>query len=279
MQSMEGNKLRIVFFGSRPLGLHALKILMAMKDVEIVGSIVKMPPRNAWWSDDPYFMAPNILNSHEDLKGIQFDFGVSINYWKIIENSLINKPKLGFINIHHSYNLSYRGRDMTSHAIMNARSGKKWYHGTTLHYTDDGLDTGPIIASQACGISEGDTAWTLFNRVEKVAEELLEEWLPRLVASRAPTAKPEADHPINFRINEENKFIKNIYIDPVRTYDVVRAYEFNNFFEPAHTDIDGKLTYLTISKEMGCKVLVKVDEDRVIYALNMELPHDFLNDR
>ncbi|HDV1185918.1 TPA: hypothetical protein RHV16_005152, partial [Escherichia coli] len=101
--------------------------------------------------------------------------------------------------LHHSFNLCYRGRDMTTYAIRDARKMNRWFHGTCLHYTNDGLDTGPIISSLACEISELDTAWTLFNKVEILGYTLLQEWLPRLVVTRIPLVYPEAGHPLSFR--------------------------------------------------------------------------------
>jgi methionyl-tRNA formyltransferase len=258
-------KVRIVFLGSRPLGKFALERIKSLNDIEIVGSIVKKPPESAWWKEDPYFHAERVIE-HADLSNLEFDFGVSVNYWKIIEPELIAKPKFGFVNIHHSYNLSLRGRDMTTHAILGARNNNRWYHGTTYHYTDDGLDTGPIIASESCEITEFDTAWTLHQKTEALARRILEVWLPRSYNARPPVAKPEDAQPLNLRTDKMLKFIKDIYSDPLVTYDTVRAYDFNGFYEPANTIIDGKLTYLTTESKKNGKLLLEIDHSRKIYA-------------
>ena len=249
------SKTKVVFLGSRPMGSAALSRLSFMNDVEIVGCVTKAPPRNAWWSDDPHgnHDYPNI--SHEELGDVDFDFGISINYWKIIEPQIISRPSLGFVNLHHSYMLSLRGRDMTSHAIINARRTGRWYHGTTLHYTDDGLDTGPIIATDSCPILESDTAWSLFQRVEAIGKNMLDLWLPRLVAGRPPVSYPEPEQPLNMRKDATKKEIADLNADPLLIYDVVRAYDFNGHFEPASTLIDGAKVYLTTTAREGYLVL------------------------
>lgn len=259
--------VKIAFLGSRPLGVAALRVLQAIPDVEIIGAVVKRPPQNAWWDEDPFFLPlPQIR--HDDLADLPFDLGVSINYWKIIEPALIAQPALGFINLHHSYNLSLRGRDMTTHAILNARDTGRWYHGTTLHYTDDGLDTGPIIASESCPITEQDTAWTLFQKTEAVGMTLLKTWLPRLLRGRPPVASPENDQPLNMRAkNEDIRFIPDVAANPLRAFDIVRAYDFNGHYPPATTMIDGQHMNLSISAGDSRTLLADLGEGRRIFAV------------
>lgn len=261
------NTINVVFLGSRPLGRFALKILKEMSHVNVVGCVVKEPSPTAWWKDDPYYDCQNTLDSHEELMDINFDLGVSINYWKIIPNEIIQKPKLGFINLHHAYNLCLRGRDMNARAILSARKSNRWFHGTCLHYTDDGLDTGPIIANGACDISELDTGWTLFQRVENVGRDLLTEWLPRISKSKIPSAKPESGHPLYLKSksNADQKFIPCLEDCPVESFDVVRAYDFNNLFEPAFTIKDEKKVFLTTQKSDGNKAALVIDKNRTIY--------------
>jgi len=260
-------KTRVVFLGSRPLGYFALNLLRSINHVEVVAIVAKEPPRNAWWEKDPFYIAEDVLVKHSDLQDIEFDFGVSINYWKIIESEIIARPKLGFVNLHHSYNLCLRGRNMTSHAILNARHMNRWYHGTSLHYTDDGLDTGPIIASKSCELTEFDTSWSLFNKVELLGSELLKVWLPRLTQAKVPAAYPEPNHPLSLRLDESDKYIADIHANPLYTYDFVRAYDFNGYYAPAYTMVNGERVELTTDGKFGSHVLLIVGGDRLVYAV------------
>lgn len=259
-------KIKVLFLGSRPLGFHAFKLLSKMENVEIVGSVVKRPSEKSWWKQDPCELAGAYILKHEEIDCIDFDFGVSINYWKILEPEIIRKPSLGFINIHHSYMLSLRGRDMTTQVILDARKNNRWYHGSTLHYANDDLDAGPIIATESCPITEFDTAWTLFNRTEMLAKEMLNQWLPRLITGRSPTATPEKMRPLNLRSDKAtHKRIENIFLDPIQSYDIVRAYDFNGYYEPASTVIENKQVYLTTNAANGIQTLLKIDSNKSIY--------------
>lgn len=258
-------KIKVLYLGGRPLGKYTIDLLEKMDNVEIVGCITKAPSETAWWNEDPheYVSSKYIQLKLEDLENIEFDFGISINYWKIIPSKIINKPKLGFINLHHSYNLSFKGRDMTTHVIRCARKRNQFYHGTTLHYTDDGLDTGPVIASSPCEILESDTAWILFNKAEILGKELLNFWLPKLVLSRVPTMKPAINDDLNFRKSIEKEI--DGQLSPIEIYDFVRSLEFNNFFEPAYIVLNDKKCYLTISKKFGTEVFIEIDSVRKVY--------------
>lgn len=260
------NKVRVLFFGSRPLGKKALELLLGYDNVEIVGVITKGKSNAAWWRDDPSEIIEGLPSIEiDDIDKVDFDLGVSINYWRMIEEKIICRPKLGFINLHHSHNLYFRGRDMTSHAILNARDESMWYHGTCLHYTDDGLDTGPVIASKACDISEQDTAWTLFNKVEKLGSDLLEEWLPRVLTRKVPSCHPSGENPLNYRKNLKRE-LDVVSISDEQLYDFVRAFDFNNLFEPAYyLDSESNKVFLTIDKHYGKRIFVCLDDNRSVY--------------
>lgn len=260
-------KTRVAFLGSRPLGAFALRLLMEMENVEVVACVCRPRPANAWWQEDPFDLVQGAAVELDRIAEIDFDLGVSINYWKILSPEMIQKPRLGFINQHHAHNLSLRGRNMTARAILGARQNRRWYHGTCLHYTDDGLDTGPIIESVACDINELDTGWTVFNRCEDIARIMLKSWLPRLVLAKAPVSFPERDHPLQKSVVdlEGYKFIRSLYGDPEYNYDIVRAFDFNGYFEGAFTKIDGQKVHLTTSEARGGETLLDLGLNRKIY--------------
>ena len=261
------NLTRVIFLGTRPLGKVALQILQELPNVEIIATVVKEPSQKAWWKEDPFQIAEKVLKSHEEIKDLNFDLAVSVNYWRHIDESILMMPSLGFVNLHHSYNLSLRGRNMNSRAILSARSLNRWYHGTTLHYMDNSLDTGAIIASRSCEITQNDTAWTLFHKVEFLGEELLKEWLPRLSLSKVPAAYHEKDQSICLDRENENMYIKDIFHEPLISFDIVRAFDFNRYFDLAYTFINKQKIFLTTIPKSGEIPLLKIDSDRIIYSV------------
>jgi phosphoribosylglycinamide formyltransferase-1 len=45
--------------------------------------------------------------------------------------------------------------------------------GVTVHFLDEGVDTGPVIAQERVAIEPGDTAETLYARIRAVEHRLL----------------------------------------------------------------------------------------------------------
>src|SRR4029450_11438603 len=52
----------------------------------------------------------------------------------------------------------------------------------TVHYVDEGIDTGPVIAAERVPVLPGDTADTLRARVQQVEHRLLPEVVRELCA-------------------------------------------------------------------------------------------------
>lgn len=261
-------RTKVAFLGSRPLGAYALRFLSKMTNVEIVACICRKPNSNAWWNDDPYSYDMCSYSTHDALSDVDFDLGVSINYWKLLPPEIIQKAPLGFVNQHHAHNLCLRGRNMTTRAILQASETKRNYHGTCLHYINDGLDSGPIIESIACDITELDTAWSLFQKCESIARMMLSAWLPRLMLAPAPVTFPAENQPLQISASDldDIRYIVSLNHDPDRSFDIARAFDFNGFFQQAFTIINGEKVSLTTSKRRGTRILLRLDCDRTIYA-------------
>jgi phosphoribosylglycinamide formyltransferase-1 len=53
--------------------------------------------------------------------------------------------------------------------------------GCTVHFVDQGVDSGPIIAQETVPVLEGDTAATLHERIQQAERRIY----PRVIASLA----------------------------------------------------------------------------------------------
>lgn len=81
------------------------------------------------------------------------DLVVLAGFMQIIPDYFINEFYGKLINIHPSLLPKYPGLDTHKRAIENNEEK----HGCTVHFVDNGVDTGPIIAQCACDISENET--------------------------------------------------------------------------------------------------------------------------
>lgn len=90
-------------------------------------------------------------------------------WWPLI----IKPPLLGltrWLNIHPSYLPYNRGKNPNFWAI---RDGTPC--GVTLHWADEGVDTGPIIAQRQLEVGWEQTGGTVYNRCREVAVRLFAE--------------------------------------------------------------------------------------------------------
>jgi phosphoribosylglycinamide formyltransferase-1 len=113
----------------------------------------------------------------------QVDLVILAGCLLIIPEIVIKKYKNRVINIHPALIPSFCGDGfygLKVHEAVLARGVK--VTGATVHYVDEGTDTGPIILQKAVMVKEGDTAELLQQRVMEQAEwEILPEAV-RLIA-------------------------------------------------------------------------------------------------
>lgn len=68
-------------------------------------------------------------------------------------------PAGGILNLHNSYLPWNRGAHPCTWAIIDRTP-----HGATMHWVDQGVDTGPIFYQEALEIRPGETAHSLYER-------------------------------------------------------------------------------------------------------------------
>ena len=99
------------------------------------------------------------------------DLVVLAGYLVIIPQEMVAKYKGRIINIHPSLIPSFCGTGfygLKVHEAALARGVK--VTGATVHFVDEGTDTGPIILQKAVEVKEGDTPEVLQRRVMEEAE-------------------------------------------------------------------------------------------------------------
>jgi phosphoribosylglycinamide formyltransferase-1 len=82
-------------------------------------------------------------------------------FMRIISPKFIKKYKNHILNIHPSILPAFPGLDAQKQAIQH---GVK-YSGCTVHFVDEGVDSGPIIVQEIIKINANDTEATLSNRI------------------------------------------------------------------------------------------------------------------
>jgi phosphoribosylglycinamide formyltransferase-1 len=73
------------------------------------------------------------------------------------------------INVHPSLLPAFPGLD----AVGQALAARVRETGVTVHFLDEGVDTGPVIAQERVAVEPDDTAETLYARIRSVEHRLL----------------------------------------------------------------------------------------------------------
>ena len=107
------------------------------------------------------------------------DLIVLAGFFVVIPPKMIEKYSGKIINIHPSLIPSFCGTGYYGLKVHEAalERGVK-VTGATVHYVDEGTDTGPIIMQKAVEVQEGDTPKVLQQRVMEQAEWII---LPKAV--------------------------------------------------------------------------------------------------
>lgn len=107
-------------------------------------------------------------------RGIEFI--ALAGYMRLIGETLLSAYEGRIVNIHPSLLPSFPGKD----AIGQAFAAKVKVTGVTIHYVDEGMDTGPIIAQEAVKVEENDTLESLTKKIQAVEHELYPATLANL---------------------------------------------------------------------------------------------------
>lgn len=96
----------------------------------------------------------------EKVKSYACDLFVSMSFNQIFKTEIINLPKYKTINCHAGKLPFYRGRNILNWALINDEKE----FGITVHYINEGIDTGDIILQKTYPISDRDSYKTLLER-------------------------------------------------------------------------------------------------------------------
>jgi phosphoribosylglycinamide formyltransferase-1 len=104
---------------------------------------------------------------------------------KVLPANFVSALKGKLINIHPSLLPEFKG----AHAVRDALQAGASKTGVTIHYVDEGVDTGEIIVQSEVAIEPKDTESSLHERIKKVEHELLASTIEQIAYKQLPAAK------------------------------------------------------------------------------------------
>ena len=164
----------------------------SLNDVQIVGVISNKKDAYALERAKKYGISAICVSKKEEfnqelIKQVDTfspDLIVLAGFLVILPKELITKYENKIINIHPSLIPSFCGAGcygLKVHEMVLERGCK--VTGATVHFVDDGTDTGPILLQKAVQVHQMDTPETLQKRVMEEAEWILLPEAIRLIAA------------------------------------------------------------------------------------------------
>ncbi len=95
-----------------------------------------------------------------------------IGYMKFLSTWFVNKYRNKIMNIHPSLLPKYAG-GMDKGVHKEVLNNKEKVTGATLHFVDEGADTGPIILQKRVSIGKNETVDSLKAKVQKAEQEII----------------------------------------------------------------------------------------------------------
>lgn len=150
---MKNNTLNIVFWGEDAFSCIILRSLVeAGHNVKIVvtplyDNLKYKKLEFACKSLEIPLLREKKINSeevYEAVKRVEPDLCVISHFERLIKEPILSVPKRGFVNLHPSLLPNYRGMAPQHWPIINGEKEA----GITVHYVDEGTDTGNIIVQR-----------------------------------------------------------------------------------------------------------------------------------
>ena len=130
----------------------------------------------------PIYSCNNISDLEEEVLKLIIKYDVKLlvlaGYMKLLSKYFVKSLPLKFIvNIHPSLLPKYKGMN----AIKQALEDCAQYTGVTIHYVDEGMDSGSIIKQDSIKINEIDTVESLKDRLQAIEYRLYSDTIKSIL--------------------------------------------------------------------------------------------------
>ncbi|MRH44913.1 phosphoribosylglycinamide formyltransferase [Aquibacillus halophilus] len=115
----------------------------------------------------------------KELQNRHIDWIVLAGYMRLIGPTLLTPFQSKIINIHPSLLPSFPGKDAVGQALA---TGVK-VTGVTIHFVDEGMDTGKIIEQESLRIHEKESRESLQQRLQSIEHRLFPKIIQSLISS------------------------------------------------------------------------------------------------
>jgi len=195
-------KMSIGYFADGPWAQNALRLFLDDEEIEIkfICPRYNQPDRELERMAVKHgidLIKNRNINSAEFIVKVEAydcDLFVSLSFNQIFKKQLIYLPPYSTINCHAGKLPFYRGRNILNWCLIN--DGKEF--GITVHYIDEGIDTGDIILQRCFPITDQDTYATILDRAHIECANLLYSAVKQIHAGTADRIPQSIIHSVGF---------------------------------------------------------------------------------
>jgi phosphoribosylglycinamide formyltransferase-1 len=173
LASGSGTLARAIFAADKDYEIAALicdqpaaKVISVANDFGIKVELLELIGDRANWDQQLLSLASKY----------QPDLIVSAGFMRILAPQFVRTFKV--INSHPALLPLFPG----AHAVRDALAAGATQSGTTIHWVDEGIDTGEIIAQESLEIEPTDTEESLHERIKIIERGLIVATIPQILA-------------------------------------------------------------------------------------------------
>ena len=237
--------MRIAFAGDRNISVSVLKFMLS-KNVSPLALIV--PDEERASHSEQLITSCSFLASKHIMRGSSFktaegiavlreldlDYIICIHFPYIIPEPVLSIPRYGVINLHPAFLPFNRGWHTPSWSIFEDTP-----IGATLHFMDEGIDTGDIICQESLSKRPDDTAHSLYKKVNMLELKIFKKCWPEIATGSYKRKRQDrTEGTVHEREELFSKSIQEIDLDipvePRRFIRKLRALTTNQIEEAAY---------------------------------------------
>ena len=173
LASGSGTLARAIFAANKDYEIAALicdrpaaKVIEVANEFGVKVEILELAGDRATWDQELL----KLVSKHQP------DLVVSAGFMRILAKEFVTTFKV--INSHPALLPLFPG----AHAVRDALAAGATHTGTTIHWVDEGVDTGEVIAQERLDITPTDTEESLHERIKIIERGLIVATIPQILA-------------------------------------------------------------------------------------------------
>lgn len=194
------DKLTIGYFGDGPWSHQSFDRIMDDPDLDIrfvcprfdVRDPILVEKAQRANIDVIFEKNVNAADSLLRIENYDCDLLVSMSFNQIFRQVIIEMPRKGLINCHAGKLPFYRGRNILNWVLINDESD----FGITVHYVDEGIDTGDIILQRTFPITDQDDYGTLLDTAYVECAHILYDAIKQIQLGSQNITKQSSIHEV-----------------------------------------------------------------------------------